>query len=73
MHDHLRTIIAAPMTTGSTPAPFRVPINFGGKRGLVLLDQVRALDKTRLVKRLGGVPLTVLAASLATLQEMFAA
>ena len=72
MHDHLRTVIAAPMTTGSTAAPFRVAVRFSGKSGLILLDQVRALDKIRLVKRLGAVPVTVLAASLAVLREMFA-
>ena len=72
MHDHLRTFIAAPMTTGSTPAPFRIAMRFSGKSGLILIDQVRALDKTRLVKRLGAVPGTVLVASLAALREMFA-
>ena len=72
MHDHLRTFIAAPMTTGSPPAPFRIAMRFSGKSGLILLDQIRALDKTRLVKRLGAVPGTVLAASLAALREMFA-
>jgi len=71
MHDHLRTVIAAPMTTGSTAAPFRVAVRFRGKSGLVLLDQVRALDKLRLVKRLGAVSPAVLAASLAVLREMF--
>ena len=71
MHDHLRTVIAAPMTTGSLAAPFRVAVRFRGKSGLVLLDQVRALDKLRLVKRLGAVSPAVLAASLAVLREMF--
>lgn len=45
MNAHLRTVIVAPMTTGSRPAAFRVPITFGGKRGLVLLDQVRMLAR----------------------------
>ena len=71
MHDHLRTVIVAPMTTGSKLAPFRVPILFQEKRGLILLDQVRAVDKARLVKRLGATEKTLLT-TLRTLQEMFA-
>lgn len=72
MHDYLRTAIVAPMTTGSRPAPFRVPIRFQGKSGLILLDQLRTLDKTRLVKRLGSAPSATLAAVLQTLQDAFA-
>lgn len=48
MHDHLRTVIVAPMTTGSGDAPFRAPVTHAGKSGLVLLDQIRAIDKTAL-------------------------
>jgi mRNA interferase MazF len=72
MHDHLRTVIVAPMTTGSKPAPFRVPIGFQDKRGLILLDQVRTVDKARLVKRLGVATGKTLLITLRTLQEMFA-
>jgi len=72
MNDHLRTIIAAPMTTGSRPAPFRVPLRFGRKNGLILLDQLRALDKSRLTRKLGGVPAATLAAVLTALGHMFA-
>ena len=72
MHDHLRTVIVAPMTTGARAAPFRVPLTFGGKKGLILLDQIRTLDKTRLVRSLGAVSPTTLAATLRTLQEVFA-
>jgi mRNA interferase MazF len=71
MHDHLRTVIAAPLTTGSHPAGFRVPLSFKGKDGLILLDQIRTLDKKRLVKRLGAVSDTTLGATLATLCGMF--
>jgi mRNA interferase MazF len=45
MHDYLRTVIMALMTTKGFPAPFRIPLTHGGKKGLVLLDQVRAIDK----------------------------
>lgn len=71
MHDHLRTVIVAPMTTGSRPAPFRIDITFQGKTGLILLDQVRAVDKERLVRRLGETPQRTLDATLATLREVF--
>jgi mRNA interferase MazF len=72
MHDYLRTVIVAPMTTGSKPTPYRIPISFSGKKGLILLDQVRTLDKARLVKKLGTVNTKTLAATLDTLQEVFA-
>ena len=71
MHDHLRTVIVAPMTTGAHAAPFRIPISFGGKKGLVLIDQVRALDKARLARRLGAVSSATLSAALRTLRETF--
>jgi mRNA interferase MazF len=72
MHDHLRTAIVAPMTTGSRPAPFRIPIRHAGKEGLILLDQIRAIDKTRLVKRAGAISPQALSATLAALAEVFA-
>lgn len=72
MHDWLRTVVVAPMTTGSKAAPFRIPLTFGGKKGLILLDQIRTLDKTRLVKRLGAVSARTLSTTLATLQDVFA-
>ena len=71
MHDHLRTAIIAPMTTGSRPAPFRIEITFQGKTGLILLDQLRAVDKARLVRRLGETPQGMLDATLSTLREVF--
>lgn len=72
MNDYLRTIIVAPMTTGSRPAGFRVPIVFQGKQGLIVLDQIRTLDRARLVKRLGALRAPTHAAVLRTLQAMFA-
>ena len=73
MHDYLRTVIVAPMTTGSKPAPYRIPLKFSGKRGLVLLDQIRTLDKEHLVKKAGAVSPATLRATLVALQQMFAA
>jgi len=72
MHDHLRTALIAPMTTGNRPAPFRIAVRHAGKTGLILLDQVRAVDKTRLVKRSGAVSAAVLQTTLTTLGEAFA-
>jgi mRNA interferase MazF len=71
IHDHLRTVIVAPMTSGSHPAGFRVPVSFQGVNGLILLEQSRALDKKRLVKRLGTVPAAILRQTLRTLRELY--
>ncbi len=72
MHDFLRTVIVAPMTTAGRPAPFRVDVTHGGKKALILLDQLRAVDKFRLANKLGAVPKDTLAATLRVLQEVFA-
>jgi mRNA interferase MazF len=72
MHNHLRTVLVAPMTTAGREAPFRIEVTHGGRQGLILLDQVRAVDKTRLAKRLGAVEQETLAATLRALQELFA-
>ena len=72
MNDHLRTVIIAPLTTKSRAAPFRVGLTHGGQKGLILLDQMRAVDKARLTKKLGAVPAKTLASTLNTLREVFA-
>jgi mRNA interferase MazF len=72
MHDHLRAVLVAPMTTAGREAPFRIGIVHGGRKGLILLDQVRAVDKTRLAKKLGTVSAKTLTSTLRTLQEAFA-
>lgn len=71
MNQHLRTITAMPLTSGSHPAPFRIAVRFQDKDGFLLADQVRTLDRRRLVKRLGKVSRPTLAAALAVLREMF--
>ena len=53
MNDNIKTVIIAPMTTKSHDYPTRVGLTFQGKRGWVVLDQVRTVDKRRLVKKLG--------------------
>jgi mRNA interferase MazF len=59
------------MTTGSRPAPYRIPLRFRRKDGLILLDQMRTLDKQRLVRRLGAITAAPLSRTLAALREMF--
>ncbi|MCX6605220.1 MAG: type II toxin-antitoxin system PemK/MazF family toxin [Acidobacteria bacterium] len=71
MHDHLRTVIVAPMHSKSQPAPFRIGGTHGGKKGLILLDQMRTVDKTRLEKKLGAVSAKPLTATLTILREVF--
>jgi mRNA interferase MazF len=73
MNAYLRTIIVAPMTMGSRPAHFRIPLTFKGKHGLIVLDQIRTLDRARLIKRMGALRPPTLMATLRTLQDMFAA
>ena len=72
MNDHLKTVIIAPMTTGSRPAPFRIAVRHASREGLILLDQIRTIDKTRLATKLGKVGPATLATALQALQEMFA-
>jgi mRNA interferase MazF len=72
MHDHLRTVLVAPMTSKGRAAPFRIPVTFKRKHGLILLDQIRAVDKVRLVKKEGLVADKTLLDTLRTLQEVFA-
>ncbi|MDB5453200.1 MAG: growth inhibitor PemK, partial [Caulobacteraceae bacterium] len=71
MNDRLRTAAVAPMTTGSRPARFRIPIHFQGKDGLIVLDHLRSADKTRLIRKLGALGATELSLTLATLRDMF--
>ena len=71
LNDYLRTVIVAPMTTKAKAASFRVPITHDGKKGLILLDQIRSIDKLRLVKKIGKSNPKTLAASLHVLQQAF--
>ena len=55
MNSNIRTVIIAPMTTKSHEYPTRIPVRFDKKSGLIVLDQIRTVDKARLVKRLGRI------------------
>jgi mRNA interferase MazF len=72
IHDYLHTVTVAPMTTGSHPAPFRIPVSFQQKTGLILLDQLRTLDKRRLARRLGAIDARTLRLVLGRLRDLFA-
>ena len=68
---YLRTVIIAPMTTAERPYPTRIGITFQRKRGQVALDQSRAVDRQRLVRKLGVLPLKTAQAVSSVLVEMF--
>ena len=72
IHDYLRTAIIAPLTSGGFAAPYRVPVTHNGRNGLILLDQIRAIDKTRLVKRQGALSPATLRLILDKISAMFA-
>jgi mRNA interferase MazF len=59
------------MTTGGHPYPFRLPCRFEKKDGYIVLDQVRAVDRRRLVKRVGRISPATLSKALGVLREMF--
>lgn len=71
IHDNLRTTIIAPLTSKGFPAPFRIPIRHGGRKGIILLDQIRAVDKSRLLKRAGKLSSAHISTVLAALAELF--
>lgn len=71
MNHHIGTVIVAPMTTKGRDYPTRIPLTFKRKKGQVVLDQIRTVDKSRLVKRLGKLDKNVSVQLLEVLQEMF--
>lgn len=72
MNDHIHTIIIAPMTTRGRGYPTRVDCSFDGREGQIVLDQIRTVDKIRLVKKLGEIDRDTRQEVLAVLAEMFA-
>ncbi len=72
LNAHLKSVIVAPLTTGAHRYPFRVPCRFADRDGHVVPDQLRTVDRDRLVKRLGLLPETTLLEVLGVLQAMFA-
>jgi len=72
MNQHIATVIVAPMTTKGQPYPTRITCQVQGKDGQIVLDQIRTVDKTRLVKKLGQINSNEQKAVLDTLAGMFA-
>lgn len=72
MNRHIRTVIIAPMTTAGKEYPTRISISFQGKKGQIVLDQIRTVDKKRLVKVLGKIGAPTAGRVLEILTEMFA-
>ena len=72
MNRWIRTVIVAPMTTKGQSYPTRVPCEFQGKEGQVVLDQIRTVDKSRLVQKLGRIDRATQREVLVTIAEMFA-
>jgi mRNA interferase MazF len=72
MNQNIRTVIIAPMTTRGKSYPTRVSCRFKGKNGQVVLDQIRTVDRARLVQRLGRLKEGTCQRVLDVLQEMFA-
>ena len=70
MNDSISTVIIAPMTTRSGSYPSRVNVDFQGKSGWIVLDQIRTVDRTRLVKKLGSLKNNEIHAGKTVLQEM---
>ena len=72
MNEYISTVIVAPMTTRGRNYPTRIGCSFQGTKGQVVLDQIRTVDKKRLVKKLGRISSKTQVKTLSLLQEMFA-
>lgn len=71
MNRNINTIIVAPMTTKSRKYPTRIKITFEGKEGQIVLDQIRTIDKIRIVRKLGKIHQKTAHEVLRSLIEMF--
>ena len=71
MNRHIATVIVAPMTTKGRPYPTRIPLTFQGKDAQIVLDQIRTVDKSRLIKRLGSVDDSTIMLVKESLNELF--
>ena len=70
MNKHLNTIIIAPMTSSLKEYPTRVAVNHNSKKGMIALDQIRTVDKTRILKALGKLNKTEIQFTKEVLKEM---
>ncbi len=72
MNRHIRTVIVAPMTSAGKDYPTRVSCKLKKKKGQIVLDQIRTIDKTRLVKKLGSINPETQLEVISVLQRLFA-
>lgn len=72
MNRHIRTVIVAPMTTAGKDYPTRVRCQFENKKGQIVLDQIRTIDKARLLKKLGAIDPEIQLEVISVLQRLFA-
>jgi mRNA interferase MazF len=72
MNRNIRTVIMAPMTSGQKDYPTRVSCAFRKKRGQIVLDQIRTIDKNRLIKKLGTIDPKAQLDTISILQRLFA-
>jgi mRNA interferase MazF len=72
MNRHIHTVIVAPMTTTGKDYPTRVKCKFRNKKGQIVLDQIRTIDKTRLIKKLGRIEPETQTEVISVLQRLFA-
>jgi mRNA interferase MazF len=71
LNSHLQTVIVAPLTSAGRPYPFRVPCHFERAPGSIVLDQLRTVDRERLLRRVGTLSAPTLERALSVLREMF--
>ena len=72
MNRHIRTLIVAPMTSSTKDYPTRVHCSFRKKEGQIVLDQIRTIDKKRLIKKLGSIDAKTQMEVISVLQQLFA-
>jgi len=72
MNRHIKTVIVAPMNSAGKEYPSRVPCKFSNIQGQIVLDQIRTVDKSRLIKKLGTIDSEAQLGVIATLQRLFA-
>jgi mRNA interferase MazF len=72
MNRHIRTVIVAPLTTAGRDYPTRISCEFQKKKGQIVLDHIRTIDKTRLIRKLGSLNLETQLEVISVLQRLFA-
>jgi mRNA interferase MazF len=70
MNKFISTVIIAPMTTKSKSYPTRVDLTFQSKKGFIVLDQIRTVDKSRLIKKLGSTDIKTITKIKKIIKEM---